>query len=1421
MKKLFTLLCMVVACAYCLAQDRNNEDEVVKIDWFNQHATKEGELIVKFADHTTLQLKSDERGVLQTTNINKVDALLKQFPVAKAERLCPNDNPSRELKTSKSYNGPDVVERDLSRLCRFVMQDVQQTYEMIEALKELDEVEFAEPNYMAFALGSFPEPLISPSPQSPIKGNDQGTRNGGYFNYNAYIHEPMYPLQWGLQAVKLPQLWAADNNTDTDRKIIAILDTGVDIDHPDLAANIWTNPGENENGYDDDNNGFADDLHGWDFVNHTADIHDFNSHGTHCAGIAAAVGDNGIGMTGANPMAYIMPIAVLQSNGTGDVATIIQGINYAKNNGADVLSMSFGTYSYSIALEQALAQAYQNCVLVAAAGNDGLHIDPRCCPEGPAHAMMDCPMFPAAFAFVFGVGATQSNGTLTSWSNVDCDGPSYSQYGEEQLYNYELQAPGVGIYSSVPNGNYRSYSGTSMSTPLVAGGISALLHAKPYASQEMLWGDLINTAGNHVNFKACYDMGEAPAQLDFVCMEINDTIAGDGDYRPDAGETIYLYPTLRSTWGATDNIMMWLTVDDYEDPNIVTFLDEDPVEFGWSLSAYAKSKTANPLRFTINPDCVDGRTINLVLHLTANPTQYQLNVHFTIRVENGVELSGMITDTLILYPNVHYIVTSNLALTSTAMMIIKPGTTLRFKDNVQLFNAGRIYAVGTQDSLIYFTKTELGSGWDGIRLNNYDTLGYCVIENMSRRNYGTYIMGAQPVQYRSAIIHNSIIRYNQCNQYPLIEDVLVSNSNIIDNVLGNVDRNNTTVQTLAGLYNTGTVIPGIGVDINNIGYYYQKNNLIYSGYAVQIFRADDNYFQYSRYYNLFNFNWYNKDMVDITVSANSNLPEEISLSGIYFGSTREDIIRNRVNDFYTPGSTTFSFLNIDNRATRPVAEAHGIVWKVVVNGYDSQDEFEPLPPLGCGRHKFEVYFNRAMDTMVTPMVAMGVRPPYTQHAIAEDGHWSADSTIYTAYLTIDGTTATDGLNRVYVADAKDDEHFEIPLENMRFNVQVSSAGSLSNEFMATPGLGKVELEWNNNEVDFDDFLGYNMYRATYDTTITYQYGNHNGTWGYYYDTIVSFNSTLINDVLIQDTLFTDYDVVPGTRYYYYYKVLRTNLTESESSRIVSTVPLTSVPGDANGSMAVDVADVVSLVSYLTNGNPQPFIFEAADVNGDGTIDILDIVGVINIITNRGGLPDAKPVATAYYSIEDGILFVDTPVELGGVQFVFENNETLEPLQALEGFEKVNANVSDGTLFMAYSMSGKRLPAGKHALLRIGEAKIGTVALSDPEGRNVLAILGGTGVEEHETLFMEQPYPNPFNGNLTIPFIIGDERANSVVFTVTDIMGQVVSVINLGSRSRGEYKYEWSPAASMAPGIYTVSMQVGGRKVQHAKVVYVK
>ena len=125
----------------------------------------------------------------------------------------------------------------------------------------------------------------------------------------------------------------------------------------------------------------------------------------------------------------------------------------------------------------------------------------------------------------------------------------------------------------------------------------------------------------------------------------------------------------------------------------------------------------------------------------------------------------------------------------------------------------------------------------------------------------------------------------------------------------------------------------------------------------------------------------------------------------YFGSAREEIARENIWDI--EAGHGFAKYDLSNMLTRPSSQAHGIVWKVVVDGYDAQDEFEMLPPLGVGRHKFEVYFNRRMNHDVAPMLAMGVRAPYTQTSIAEDGEWRSEVMdngdvvdVYTAWLTI-------------------------------------------------------------------------------------------------------------------------------------------------------------------------------------------------------------------------------------------------------------------------------------------------------------------------------------------------------------------------------------------------------------------------------------
>ena len=283
---------------------------------------------------------------------------------------------------------------------------------------------------------------------------------------------------------------------------------------------------------------------------------------------------------------------------------------------------------------------------------------------------------------------------------------------------------------------------------------------------------------------------------------------------------------------------------------------------------------------------------------------------------------------------------------------------------------------------------------------------------------------------------------------------------------------------------------------------------------------------------------------------------------------------------------------------------------------------------------------------------------------------------------------------------------------------------MSTGLMATPGLGKVTLTWETDEDDFADLLGYNIYRWTGDTVRWDGYWDYDlGKWidaGWRIDTLC-INSSPIES---QETMFVDYDVVPGKAYYYIIRQLTTSLTNFDISNAVTATPLTAMKGDANGSMTVDVADVITEVNYITNHNPQPFIFEAADVNNDSVINILDVVGTIQLILNPLANTNALTDTMAYYYVENGILYVETDVVLGGVQLMLhtEAAQKVVTLDALNGFEQVNSLLSETKrLYMAYSMSGKVLAIGTHALLQIGDADIIGIVLSDAQRHKVTAM----------------------------------------------------------------------------------------------------
>jgi thermitase len=262
--------------------------------------------------------------------------------------------------------------------------------ESIAAISLCPQVRYAEPNYIASIADTIPS-------------------------------DPNWSLQYGLVNIRAPQGW--DYSTGSTAVTIAILDSGVDLGHADLAAKI---------------------VPGFDFVNGDAIPQDDNGHGTHVAGIAAASGNNGIGVAGVSWGARIMPIKVLNAGGNGSFADVAAGITWATDNGAQIINLSLGGASASTVLQDAVNYADgKGVLLVAAAGNTGINFV----------------LYPARYPNVIAVGAVDSTNNLAVFSN----------YGPE----LDLVAPGAAIYSTVIGG-YGYNSGTSMAAPYVSG-LAAIL----------------------------------------------------------------------------------------------------------------------------------------------------------------------------------------------------------------------------------------------------------------------------------------------------------------------------------------------------------------------------------------------------------------------------------------------------------------------------------------------------------------------------------------------------------------------------------------------------------------------------------------------------------------------------------------------------------------------------------------------------------------------------------------------------------------------------------------------------------------------------------------------------------------------------------------------------------------------------------
>lgn len=274
--------------------------------------------------------------------------------------------------------------------------------------------------------------------------------------------DPFFPRQWSLfnsvnPGVDIRAVEAWGLHQGTRRIILAVIDTGIDYLHPDLAANMWRNPGEIPgNNRDDDHNGYVDDLYGWSFHDPSGDPIDRYYHGTHVAGIIGAVADNGVGIAGVMQKVSIMAVKGLGDGGYGWASNMIAGIYYAVDNGARVINASWGGGGRVEAMADALVYAESHGVIfVAAAGNNRRDNDVG-------------PFYPASYKGqnIVSVAATDTKDSLAWFTN----------WGSESV---DLFAPGVEILSTVLDGGYMLQTGTSMSAPHVTGALGLLISFTP------------------------------------------------------------------------------------------------------------------------------------------------------------------------------------------------------------------------------------------------------------------------------------------------------------------------------------------------------------------------------------------------------------------------------------------------------------------------------------------------------------------------------------------------------------------------------------------------------------------------------------------------------------------------------------------------------------------------------------------------------------------------------------------------------------------------------------------------------------------------------------------------------------------------------------------------------------------------------
>ena len=1311
------------------------------LDPYNPAFVK-GEVIVRFKDSVTIGI--DKSKGYYSTGLQSVDLLFRSFNPLEIKKVFTETSDMHENKLRKKNLGNNEGKISASALFNIYKLKFNHWVDIKTVISQLqndENVLYAEPNYLVYSNEIdhlTDETYVS---GSNIKSPANTIPNDPYFQNGSQAY---------LNQINAPAAW--DIVTGDTNQIIAIIDTGVDWDHPDLDDNIWINYEEiPENGIDDDNNGYIDDNIGWDFVNSDNNPDDDNSHGTHVAGIAAAEGNNGIGISGVTWNSKIMALKVLQSSGSGSSTALASAIEYAANMGATVVNMSLGSYGESLTVKNALENAYAGTgdglgsMLVAAAGNNHLKVsmaDP--CQTYGASPM---PMYPAAYSWVIGVMAFDA-GPCNGFSNWDFDGVvAFNQV------NYEMASMGVNILSCKLNGENWQKSGTSMATPQVAGAVALLRQFQPDLSGEQIFAKLIQSSeSGHLDiFKAL--TSSLHPQLHFVSATIVDDQAGsDNDGIADAGETFQFYFTVMNAGSQADSVWAKLSLGEFEDPTIASV--NDSTSTIGNLSTYTTLDGSQlPFEISINPLSSNNREISFDYEIGYQNNSFTTG-QIVITIQKGIELGGVITSDITLVPENLYLLTGNLRVSEEACLTILPGTTIKFLSERAIDVRGKIIAIGKPDSLIRFESEDESHFGNGIFINNQFGSDTSMIR-YSEFYQLNYPINTQYVFNNSYFkFHDNIIRacryktplYNSGISVEFQNNIEFYRNIFIDNYINGINVPYYLNQDMNVTFKENVIVNNL---INELitprGF-----NLMFDSYFTLNSQNTQNVF-FSNYL-------YNQSTQTITNEENMYVyggGSTAPISNNYWGRNDSILINQTIFDFDNNFNLPSCVYN--PVSDKPSAETHGLVWKVTINDIPVNKFDNPynsvvgLGIVGAEIIKFDVFFNRAMDISHTPLLTFGTREPFTQHIISDNSEWSADSTKYTAFYTIDMTTG-DGLQRIRVANAVDNENFTIPTENKRFEFVIQAAAAANVNFFATAGIGKVNLGWPSTLSE--DVLGYNLYRFTTLNDST------------------NSDTLRINNELILDTIYTDHNVLPGALYNYLYRTLSTNMTETDYSKKVTAVPLSASPGDANGDQSVNILDITTIVAFILNQNPQPFLLAAADINQDGSINLLDIIGVVNLVMG-GKTPDIQSNPAVAYLEPNQILF-ESDGTLTGFEFqlIGSNLQQLVISPSVSGFEFIHWLEGDTLNAILFSMNNQTIPAGQVELFKLSNLdqmpQWGVLFAGNADGDYVPVNKSITSLPE-DYRYSFKAYPNPGKGVLTLD--IQCPEMSNVELTLYDKLGR--------------------------------------------------